>query len=314
MKRVTLETFIALAHLRHFGKVARQLNTTQSTVSARIAGLERDLGASLFIRAPNSVSLTPKGRALLDHAAEIVAGMDRMARAVGKEPKREGRLRLGVSETLTLTILPPFFEAFSRTFPDSTIEINVENTDYQRDHLIDRGLDLAFLMGPVSNARVANIPLIEFPMIWVSAPDHPLARLREISLSDLADYPILSYATNSRPYIELTEKLRSAGLAAPRLFSSNALGASVAIAQAGLAICTTPKVYAQQFISAGNMVELDTPVMLNPLSFTASYRTEPGNDLAREAAEIAAGVAKEWVKAQSENSMAINKKRQLDSI
>lgn len=206
MKRVTLETFIALAQLRHFGKVAQQLNTTQSTVSARIAGLERDLGAKLFTRTPNSVSLTPKGRQLLSHAIELVDGMDRMSRAVGADPKREGTLRLGVSETLASTILPPFFRAFSDRFPDAALEIIVNNTGFQRDRLVDRGLDLALLMGPVSHARVANIPLIDFPMIWVASPDHPLVTKPSLTVADLVDQPILSYATNSRPYIELTER------------------------------------------------------------------------------------------------------------
>ncbi|MEM1005011.1 MAG: LysR family transcriptional regulator [Pseudomonadota bacterium] len=294
MKRITLETFIALAHLRHFGKVARQLNTTQSTVSARIAALEQDLGAALFTRAPNSVSLTPKGRALLEHAVEIVASMDRMSMAVGKDPKREGTLRIGVSETLVATILPPLFSALSERFPASIFEIIVNNTTYQRDQLIDRGLDLALLMGPVSNARVANLPLIDFPMIWVGAADHPLAQQDTVALEDLSRHAILSYATNSRPYIELTNALRDAGLHAPRLFSSNALGASVAITQKGLALCTAPAIYALPYIQAGSLVELDVPITLNPISFTASYRTEPGNELAREAAQIATEIAEHW--------------------
>ncbi|MBC6441445.1 MAG: LysR family transcriptional regulator [Rhodospirillales bacterium] len=294
MKRITLETFIALAHLRHFGKVARQLNTTQSTVSARIASLEQELGAALFTRAPNSVSLTPKGRTLLEHAVEIVAGMDRMSMAAGKDPKQERTLRLGVSEILASTILPSFFASFSKKFPASSLEIIVNNTTYQRDQLIDRGLDLALLMGPVSNARVANIPLMDFTMIWVAATDHPLASVPEITLDDLTENPILSYPTSSRPCIELTNALRKAGVHTPRLFSSNVMGASVEITCKGFAICTLPGVYAEPFITDGSLVELAVPIQLNPISFTASYLAEPGNELAREAAQIAVDTARQW--------------------
>ncbi|MFC6585024.1 LysR family transcriptional regulator [Sulfitobacter aestuariivivens] len=218
MKRITLETFIALAHLRHFGKVASQLNTTQSTVSARIAGLERDLGAELFARSSNSVALTPKGRELLTHATEVIASMDRMSRAVGVDPYREGTLRLGVSETLASTILPGFIGAFSAQYPNSSVEIIVNNTGFQRDQLVERGLDLALLMGPVSHALIANVPLLELPMIWAVAPDHPLAALSEVTVEALAAHPILSYATNSRPYIELVESLRLAGIRTPDCF------------------------------------------------------------------------------------------------
>ena len=137
MKRVTLETFVALAQLRHFGKVARHLNTTQSTVSARIQGLERDLGTDLFVRSPTGVSLTPKGRKLLTHAVQVIDGMNAMSRAAGLDPYREGNLRLGVSETLASTILPDFIQAFSDQYPKAQVEIIVNTTTYQRDELLD---------------------------------------------------------------------------------------------------------------------------------------------------------------------------------
>ena len=314
MKRVTLETFIALAQLGHFGKVAHQLNTTQSTVSARIAGMEQDLGAVLFNRASNAVTLTPKGRDLLHHANDIIAAMDRMSRAVGIDPYREGTLRLGVSETLASTILPAFIKVFSDRFPGAAVEIIVNNTTGQRDQLLDRSLDLALLMGPVSNAIVANIPLLELPMIWAVAKDHPLTGVEQVKSDDLAAHPILSYATNSRPYIELTQSLSQAGVTAPRLFSSNALGASVAITQARLAVCTLPHIYAAPHLSNGSLVEIRAAIPLNPLSFTASYRTEPGNELALEGAQIAAEVARRWEDGQSHFSIDGEKKRQLDSI
>lgn len=293
MRRVTLETFIALAQMRHFGKVAHSLNTTQSTVSARIKGLERDLGAELFIRDPSGVALTPKGRELLAHAVQVVEGMNAMSRAIGIDPLREGTLRLGVSETLAATLLPDFVDIFSRKYPNAKLEINVNTTTFQRDELLDRTLDLALLMGPVSHPSVANIDLIEFEMAWVAARDHPLAMAEQVTLDDLATVPILSYSTTSRPYLEMVEKLREAGIVTPRLYSSNALGASVAITRAGLAVATTPRIYAQDFIEAGALVEIDVPLDLSPLRFTASYRTEPGNEMARSAAQIAVAVAAE---------------------
>ena len=306
MKRVTLETFIALAHMRHFGKVAHFLNTTQSTVSARIKGLEADLGAELFTRDPSGVALTPKGRELLAHAVQLVDGMNAMSLAAGIDPHREGTLRLGVSETLASTILPDFVEVFTWQYPKAKVEIIVNTTTFQRDELLDRTLDLALLMGPISHPSIANLDLIDFDMSWVASPDHPLTQAGRVTLADLADVPMLSYSTTSRPYLELVEELRKAGIGSPRLYSSNALGASVAITCAGLALTTTPRIYAKQFLESGQLVELDVPVPLNPLRFTASYRTEPGNELARNAAQIATNVALEWDAAQSKTAIGSN--------
>lgn len=312
MKRVALETFIALADLRHFGRVAERLNTTQSNISARIAALEQELGVALFHRDPSGVTLTPKGRELLGHAFEIVGGMDRLVQAVASDPTRGGTLRLGVSETLVSTLLPGFFRAFGERFPAAVLQIVVHNSGYQRDQLVDHGLDLALLMGPVSHPRIANVPLIEFPMIWVVGAEHPLAEEGTASLEELSSGPILTYTTHSRPYVELVERLREAGVAAPRLFTSNALGASMAITQAGLAVCTAPRVFAERHIAEGVLVELRTPIPLSPLLFTASYRSEAGNEQAREAAEIAATVARRLGDAQSKNSIELQQKAELD--
>jgi len=300
MKRVTLQAFIALAQLRHFGKVAQHFNTTQSTVSARIQGLERDLGTPLFVRAPGAVALTPNGQELLDHALQVIASMDTLERAAGRDPYRAGNLRLGLSETLASTILPDFVAAFSTAYPEARIEIIVNATGFQRDGLIDRTIDLALLMGPVSHSSIENLPLIDFDLMWAAAPSHPMVGAAQIDVADLKDIPVLSYSTNSRPYLEVQDSLRAAGLKAPRLFSSNALGASVAMTKAGLAVCTLPRVYAAPLLASGEIVELPVPVALSPLRFTASLRAEPGNDLARNASRIAVQVAEAWMNTHRE--------------
>jgi len=236
---------------------------------------------------------------LLAHAVQVVDGMRAMTRAAGLDPYREGTLRLGLSETLASTILIEFVRVFSAQYPKAKLDIIVNSSPFQRDELLDRALDLALLMGPVSHPEITNLDLISFDLIWVAAADHPLANTPHVTLEDLADVPVISYSTTSRPYLELAEKLRAAGLAKPRLFSSNALGASVAIAGAGLALSTTPRVYAQALIDAGDLVEINAPVMLSPLRFTASYRSEPGEELASSAARIAIEVAQRWTRDQS---------------
>ncbi len=294
MKRGTLETFLTLARLKHFGKTAAHLNTTQSTVSIRIANLEKDLNVSLFDRTAGKVTLTPQGHDLLDKAADVLESMDRLSLAAGSDPYRTGTLRLALSETLAATILPGFLEAFAQSRPNADVEMSVDSTVGQRARLLSREVDLAFLMGPVSQPRIANMPLIELPMTWVLSRTHPLAGQDELSLADLSNNAITTYANDSRPYVELVDAMTRAGIKRPKLFSSNALGASLSITKAGLAVATMPKVFTAEHIAEGTLREVATPITLNPLTFTASYRIEIGNDLARAAAELAVKVAGRW--------------------
>ena len=291
MKRLTYETFLALAKLCNFRKTAEQLNTTQSNVSARIKALEEDLGGTLFVRSSQAVTLTPLGRELVPFAEDILCSMDRFAHAAGLNPDQEGTLRLALSENMVSALLPEFMREFTAFYPRADVEITVDSTTNQRQQLIDRTVDLAFLMGPVSEYDVTNLPLLNLPMIWVVAADHPAADRGRIGLDDLATSPVLSYARNSRPFVELREALIKAGIRNPRLFSSNALNASLGMTRAGLGICTLPEVFARPHIERGEVVRVDADIPLKDLRFTASFLNDTASGLARNAAAMAARIA-----------------------
>ena len=291
MKRLTYETFLALAKLCNFRKTAEQLNTTQSNVSARIKALEEDLGGALFVRSSQAVTLTPLGRELVPFAEDILRSMDRFAHAAGMNPDQEGTLRLALSENMVSTLLPDFMREFTAFYPRADVEITIDSTTNQRQQLIDRTVDLAFLMGPVSEYDVTNLPLLNLPMIWVVAADHPLATQERIRVQDLAASPVLSYARNSRPFVELRDALTSAGIRNPRLFSSNALSASLGMTKAGLGICTLPEAFARPHIERGEVVRMDADIPLNDLRFTASFLNDTASGLAKSAAAMAARIA-----------------------
>jgi DNA-binding transcriptional LysR family regulator len=65
-----LETFVWVATLGSFRKAAERQYTTQPAISSRIAALEEELGAKLFV--PGPVALTAKGKELLPYAEKII--------------------------------------------------------------------------------------------------------------------------------------------------------------------------------------------------------------------------------------------------
>lgn len=291
MKRITYETFLAVARLRHFRKAAEHLNTTQSNVSSRIASLEFDIGGKLFQRQSQAITLTPLGRELVPLAEDVLARMDSFMRAAGTNPDHEGTLRLTLSETVANLLLPEFMAKFAMSFPKASVDITVDSTTIQRQHLLDRTADLALLMGPISEYEVSNLPLIDLPMLWAVAPDHPAVEGGKLTLAHLSKDPILTFARNSRPCSELRESLQSVGIRRPQFFSSNALSATIGMTKAGLGISTLPEVFARPFLEAGEIVQVESPIDLNDLRFTASYINDSTNALAKAAARIAVDVA-----------------------
>lgn len=89
MKIETLGDFLTLAKCRGFGRAARQLYTTQPSLSSRISAMEKELGFEVVDRSRPGFALTPAGTAFLGYAQEIVDAYER-GRAEGRACMQDG--------------------------------------------------------------------------------------------------------------------------------------------------------------------------------------------------------------------------------
>ena len=72
MDTQTLKTFLTLANVKNFTQTARLMYIAQSTVTNRIAELEKEVGKPLFVRSKKNISLTREGVVFLDYARRIL--------------------------------------------------------------------------------------------------------------------------------------------------------------------------------------------------------------------------------------------------
>ena len=108
----TMEYFRAIAEQRSFTKAAEQLHVTQQTLSAHIAGVERELGARLVVRS-TPLRLTHEGETFLSYAKRFERGLSDLRRELGgPSTLQHGTLRVGISFTRGRTLLPGVIERF----------------------------------------------------------------------------------------------------------------------------------------------------------------------------------------------------------
>ena len=177
-------------------EVANALFTSQSGVSKHIKDIEDELGIELFIRRGKRLTgLTDLGkeivgiveRMLLDannikHRAEQFAGRD------------EGRLSIATTHTQARYSLPDVVTKFKLDFPKVHLVLHQSSPREIIDLLRAGEADI----GIATEALESEPDLVTFPWYdWhhsVIVPDgHPLTKERALTLTDLADYPLITY-------------------------------------------------------------------------------------------------------------------------
>jgi DNA-binding transcriptional LysR family regulator len=188
---------------------ARALAYTPSAISQQLTKLERETGATLFVRSSRGVRPTEAGLALERRADEILV---RLADAEAEVRELAGRprpLRIGSFPTAGASILPPALQSLARSHPD--VEVHVEQLDpLEALGRVGAGdLDLALLFEyehvPLpGDERVVRTPLLVEPLRVVLRADHPAARATQVVLADLADETWLSSSGRSscHPFTE----------------------------------------------------------------------------------------------------------------
>jgi DNA-binding transcriptional LysR family regulator len=251
-----IRTFLWVARLGGFRKAAERLNLSQPAVSTRIANLEQDLRVPLFERGPGELVLTKHGTLLLSYAEQMLFIEEEIKQRVANPSEAEGLFRVGASETIAQAWLPEFLKAFSEQYPRVNVDLTVDISLNLRSSLLERKLDLVFLMGPVSEFTVENVALPPFDLHWYRSTANPQ--------TDLSKILVISYAS---------------------------LSASLKMIAAGIAVGPYPRALANDFLEAGQIVEFDPGFRPSPLAFTASYLSEPRSFLVENSAEIAGEVA-----------------------
>lgn len=288
----SLEIFYWVSQLESFSKAAERLNTTQPAVSQRIAALEAELKTRLFARTSRSISLTEKGRVLVDYAERFLRLRAAMMEVVANPEAMSGVVRLGVSETIVQTWLSRFIERAHAVYPNVLIDLTVDVTPVMRDALVSRELDLAFLLGPLTEPNMANLDLGSYRLAVVAAADLSVGP-EPLSLQDILKYPIITYPKSTYPYAFMRETLSAAQLGAPRIFSNSSLSTIIRMTEDHIGLSVIPSDVVRGELAAGKLRVVETVIDLPALTFTASYPMTLGGGLAASLAAMAASVAQQ---------------------
>lgn len=184
-----VEYAIAVADELSFTRAAQRVFAVQSTVSAGVQALERDLGTVLFERDQRGVRLTPAGESVLPALRGIADAEARARTAADPRGELRGELRIGVFSNVSYLALPRVVREFHREHPLVDLRLRSSPTgsrELANDVLRGR-LDLSLFGLPASAATgLATHRLAITRYVALLPPGRDLARQKTISLADLA--------------------------------------------------------------------------------------------------------------------------------
>ena len=142
-------TFLMVAETGSFIEAAHKLNITQSTVSARVKGLEDLLGRPLFERSKAGAGLTAAGEQFRKHALALVRVWQRAQLEVSLSDQHRDHLAVGASLSLWQGFLLKWVSELRAASPDIAVSAITAASSILTQRLIEGTLDLAVMYRPI---------------------------------------------------------------------------------------------------------------------------------------------------------------------
>jgi DNA-binding transcriptional LysR family regulator len=187
-----LQVFEKVANHLNYSRAAKELFLSQPAVSMQIKQLETSIGLPLFEQIGKKIFLTEAGRELFHYARNIAQQLAEMEAVFGEmKGLGHGKLTLSVVNTANY-FTPQLLAKFCQRHPDINVILQVANRDAVLKQLADNSTDLAIMGQPPDEIDVSAESFLDNPLVVIAAPDHPLAKLKHVKFSRLAEETFLS--------------------------------------------------------------------------------------------------------------------------
>jgi len=180
---------------------AQKLFVAPTAISTQIGLLEQHLGGELFNRSTRPMKLTALGEFFYPRAKELLAQARRLNdESCGVAAGTWGWLGVGFARSALFSLLPNTIRNFRVAYKDVHLDLIEVLSEYQADQLRQQRIDIGIsrFFGDFERAQDMSYKVIlEDPFIAAISIQHPLAKKKEISISEFNTIPFILYPKDS---------------------------------------------------------------------------------------------------------------------
>ena len=288
-----LESFIMVVQLGSFRAAAERLHITQAAISNRIASLEEEIGARVFVRDARDLRLTPVGLRLIGFGERMLELQDYIMRLGSTDQAILGNVRIGAIDTVVHTWLVGFVEHLQSSHPGIEVQLSSESTERLHKSLRDGEVDIALQTNQLVGDGIVSTACLPMAMGWIGRPETPAPAS---DMHTLLSQPVVTMSRGSQPYLVLRDVYRRVGLPMGKVHCVNSIAAIVRLVKCGFGNALVPLPPVRDEIERGELRLITTDLSLPPQGLVVSYLQSRASDAIRFVAELACQEADRYMR------------------
>ena len=251
--------FYVVANHCNITKASEELSISQPAISKSIKNLEEQLGGQLFVRTKRGVVLTEEGKEFYNYIKQAIEYINNAENKFTDLINLEtGCIKIGISTTLTKEFLLPYLEEFHSLYPKIDIQIITNLTSDLMPKLRNGLIDIVILN--LNDKNYGNdIDIIKCRKIndcFVVNNKYKDLTLKEVSIKDLNNYPLILQAKGSNTREFLDDIARENGVVLKPNIELASYSLVVEFSKIGLGIGYATKEYIKEAINNKELFEL----------------------------------------------------------
>lgn len=161
-----LESFINVVKHNSFSSAAKELYTSQPTVSNNIKNLEKELNTTLLDRSSKSITLTDSGKIFYKYAVELINIRDKAKFTISEySGKVEGEIEICASSIPEEYILPYIIKSFLKLYPKVSFSVTHKNSKDVIDDILAGKLNFGIVGAKYCSENLEYIDFCEDELI-----------------------------------------------------------------------------------------------------------------------------------------------------
>jgi DNA-binding transcriptional LysR family regulator len=189
-----LKTFLTVARTHSFSTAAKELGTSQGTVSHHIAALNQYFDTELFKRTANGVEATEAGATLKETAEKIIQEtQEAKAKISSAKQTLSGTITIAASTVPEEHVIPSLISEFLKKHSEVKFKIKAEDSLTSLSSLQSNNVDFA-AVGTIQGyeEKFDFIQVGQEELVLIVPCSHELSKQESVKLNEIAKYPFIN--------------------------------------------------------------------------------------------------------------------------